>query len=372
MTSSYSFPGKILFGCGSSGELPILLPENLPVLVVLGKSAAENKDVMKTVSRIGHASVHVGVPAEPPLESVDLLIEEGRRNGVKCVAAIGGGSVIDAAKAAAALIPLEGKTADYFTGAKQIPGKGLFFAALPTTAGTGAESTNNSVLTDPATHVKKSLRHASMRADLAIVDPLLTLSCPAALTAASGLDAFVQAFEAYTSPRASELTRTMSARAAKLILSSLAAACRIPENLDARTAMAEGSMISGLGFSQCGLGGIHGLAHPIGSLLHVPHGRACAILMTSVMEFNMPACDRKYAELAQLCGVGKTAEDFVRAAAELRKRLGVPEDFSEYGLSERHFPFILANCRSASMKQNPRPMSDSEAGEILRKLVGKT
>lgn len=361
MSSSYTFPGNIRFGEGEFRTLPGSLPSGARPFLVMGKHfsmTAEGGELLALLEPF-HPVVRIGIPAEPPLHCVDELISLGRAEQVNCVIAVGGGSVIDAAKAAAALIPAEGMVGDYFSGSRTIPGKGLFFAALPTTAGTGAESTNNSVLTDPETQIKKSLRHPQMKADLAIVDPMLTWSCPASLTAASGLDAFVQAFEGYTNPKASAFTRALSGEAAKMILSNLRVACA--GDRAARNAMAEGSMLSGIAFSQTGLGAVHGFAHPIGSLLHVPHGVACAVLMIPVMRWNQPVCGDRYQELAKICGVS----DFIEAADSLARSLEIPADFKEYGLKKEHFPFIVKNCRSASMATNPRPFTDAEVEVFL-------
>lgn len=370
-TAVYSFPRKTVFGSGASLALSEELPAGAKILLVIGNSASRSEEVRKIRESIQDrvAAVVTGVPAEPPLSAVDSIIETGRKNIINTVCAIGGGSVMDAAKAAAALIPLEGTTADYFSGKRHICRKGLFFAALPTTAGTGAESTNNAVLTDPDTKIKQSLRHPSMQADLAIVDPDLTLSCPPALTAASGLDAFVQAFEGFTNPKATALTRALSAEAARKILHSLERAYLHPDDREARNEMAEGSMLSGLAFAQTGLGAVHGLAHPVGSLLKVPHGLACAILMRPVMEFNLPACGELYADLAERCLLKRSAETFIRTASELAEKLGVPENLRDYSFRREHFEFIVKNCRSASMKSNPREMTDRDAEELLEKLL---
>lgn len=369
--AAYSFPHKTLFGSGSSLNLAGELPFGAKVLVVAGTTVARSPSVRKVLETIGSVTctVYTGVPPEPPLETVDEIISIGRKFMVNTVVAIGGGSVIDAAKAAAALIPVEGLTADYFFERLHIQRKGLFFAALPTTAGTGAEATNNSVLTDKESKIKKSLRHPSMVADTAIIDPDLTLTCPANLTAASGLDAFVQAFESFTSPKASSLTKALSAEAVRKIFSCLETACKEPENICARVEMAEASMLSGMAFSQTGLGAVHGLAHPAGSLLGVPHGLACAILMRPVMEFNMQACADQYADLADRSFIGSDARTFVRMAGELAEKLNVPENLRSFALHRSDFDFIIKNCRSASMKQNPREMTDKDVEAILEKML---
>ena len=365
------YPGEIVFGCGTAKVLAEKLAPFKKILLVAGTHFSRSAEFDSLLASLKAYSVKVetGIHAEPPLADVDRVTASGRDFQAEAVAAIGGGSVIDCAKAAAALIPLSGTCAEYFSGEKTIPGKGLFFAALPTTAGTGAEITNNSVLTDPETKIKKSLRHPSMVADLAMVDPALTLSCPPALTAASGLDAFVQAFESYTSPKASAVTQSLSCAALIKFAANLEKACQDGSDLAVRTEMAEGSMMSAMAFSQTGLGAIHGLAHPIGSLLGVPHGKACAALIPAVVEWNLPACEKQYGEIAQRCGFGHTADDFLEVCLDLCRKTGVKAGFRDHGLNETHFDFIVKNCRSASMKLNPRPMSDDDVCNMLKGLV---
>ena len=370
---SYSlhYPAEIVFGPGVRTSLPEKLAGFKRILLAAGTHFTHTPEYAQLLDSLKDFAVHTetGIRAEPPLEDVDRLTEAGREFRADAVVAVGGGSVIDCAKAAAALIPLDGTCAEYFTGSKAIPGKGLFFAALPTTSGTGAEITNNSVLTDTATKIKKSLRHPRMVADLAMVDPLLTVSCPPALTAASGLDAFVQAFESYTSPKASTVTRALSCAALVKFAENLEKVCQNGGEAAARIEMAEGSMMSAMAFSQTGLGAIHGLAHPIGSLLGVPHGKACAALIPAVVEWNLPLCEQQYGEIARRCGFGQTADDFLALCLKLCRETGVKAGFRDYGLNSSHFDFIVKNCRSASMKLNPRPMSDDDVRSLLKGLV---
>lgn len=368
-----TLPRRVLFGGGVSGKLCAELPPSAEkVLIVAGVHTVSDGTADRFAGMIREsgraAEIISGISAEPPPEDVDRVILAGRRMNASAVAAIGGGSIIDAAKAAAAIIPLDGLCADYFSGERTIPGKGVFFAALPTTAGTGAEMTRNSVLTDPVTKVKKSLRSPFMTADAAIVDPLLTHSCPAGLTASSGLDAFVQAAEAYANPAAGVYSKTLALTALNKIFFSLRTACREPDNAAARSDMAEGSMLAGMAFAPCGLGAVHGLAHPVGSLLGVPHGVACAVLMPYVFEYNLPAAEVEYAAMARAVGLN-SARDFTDAAKRLASELNVPENFRGYGMTREHFPFILKNCRSASMKSNPRFMPDEDVLALLEKLI---
>ncbi len=372
MNLSYSlgYPKSVIFGNGSISQLPGELPPDSTVLLVTGRSAERGSLRNRLMALLHSFNVTQvsGVSPEPPLEEVDSLVEHGREIGATAVVAVGGGSVIDAAKAAAAIIPAGGRTYDFFSGARELKGKGLLFLAAPTTAGTGADLTANSVLTDPSTKVKKSLRHRGMTPDVSIVDPELTLSCPPALTAASGLDAFIQALESYTSPKGSAPTRQLALAAASKTFRKLPDAFERPDDLAARTEMAEGSLLSAMAFSQTGLGAIHGLAHPLGSLLGVPHGVICSIVMPHVLEWNLPVCRKDYADLAFACSLS-SAESFIEEASALAAAMGIPKSLSKYGLSQTHFPFIVKNCRSASMSANPRPMDDSNVETLLRKLM---
>ncbi|MFA7230255.1 MAG: iron-containing alcohol dehydrogenase [Victivallaceae bacterium] len=370
MKYSLQFPGKIIFGAGTYSLLPEYLPFDTRILLVTGRHAEHSGLVDGMFSLLkGHEVISSSsIAPEPSLQEVDNLLKAGRYNEVNAVVAIGGGSVIDCGKTAAALIPCRGKTADFFYGKKSVPGKGLFFAALPTTAGTGAEITPNAVLTDQKTDIKKSIRHDTMFADVAIIDPELTYSCPPELTAASGIDALTQAIESYIARDANPVSMTLAAKATALLFANLKKAYLDPNNFVARSAMAEGSMIGAMAFTQSGLGAVHGLAHPIGSKLHVPHGMCCAILLPIIMKSNLPHCEKQMNELAVTCGCGNAGQ-FIEEIKNLCAELNVPAGFSSFGFNRSYFQFILDNCRSNSMKKNPRTFTDAEIEQILEKLL---
>jgi len=379
-------PRDIVFGRGKVSLLPSLLPATAKrVLVISGRHAAdaEAKTIADALTASGReARIFAETMAEPSPGAVDTASVAVRAWNADAVVAIGGGSVIDTAKAAAMLSRLEGSCLEYFNGTRELVVTDRpFFAALPTTSGTGAEMTNNSVLTDPATQIKKSIRHPGMTADLALVDPDLTMGCPRGVTVASGLDALVQAVEAFVSPKGTDYTRALAKAAACKLYGALKSLTletwkpiddRFEPDAGFRVDMAEGSMLAGMAFAHAGLGAVHGLAHPVGSLLHVPHGVACAILMLPVFQFNMNACGRLYGELAHAFLPKEPHPDaalFIAAMRELSLGLGVPDHLRDYGLSEEHLPFIVANCRSNSMKNNPEPMSDAQVETLLRGLM---
>ena len=379
-------PRDIVFGRGKASLLSSYLPVSAKrVLVISGRHAAnaEAKTIADSLTASGReARIFAETMAEPSPGAVDTAAAAVRDWNADAVVAVGGGSVIDTAKAAAALSRLDGSCIEYFNGTRELVVTDRpVFAALPTTSGTGAEMTNNSVLTDPATQIKKSIRHPGMTADLALVDPDLTMNCPRGVTVASGLDALVQAVEAFVSPKGTEYTRALAKAAACKLYGALKSltletwkpvADKFEPDAGFRVDMAEGSLLAGMAFAHAGLGAVHGLAHPVGSLLHVPHGVSCAILMLPVFQFNMNACGRLYGELAHAFLPKEPRPDaalFIAAMRDLSHGLGVPANLRDYGLAEEHLPFIVANCRSNSMKNNPEPMSDEQVETLLRGLM---
>lgn len=368
MNCEFKLPKEILFGRGERHKLVSKLAAG-NVLVVAGRHSKERVENELLPALNGREVRVVGdVRPEPPLEDVERVLAAGREVCAANVIGWGGGSAIDTAKSAAALMPLEGSVADYFYGRRKIPGKGCFFAALPTTSGTGAEITPNAVLIDPATGIKQSLRHDTMFADVAIVDPELTFDCPPGVTAASGFDALTQALESFLSKKSTPSSEALALKAALSLHPALLPVVRCNSE-PARIAMAEGSMLGAMAFTQSSLGAVHGIGHPLGSLLHVPHGVCCAVLLPEILRWNLPVCRKKMEFLAQQL-IRDTPEALIAALEELRHAVGLPADFSGYGLKKEHYGFIIENCRSGSMKSNPRDFSDAEVEEILKGVTG--
>ena len=371
------YPPLVMFGWGKRMALPEVLQtatgdrRSPAVLLVCTRSAARDPGIEAWRRLCGNRTVaeRVGIPRDPPLEIVDELAALARETMAEVVVAVGGGSVLDAAKAAALLAPAGRNVAEWFEAAWTPDGPGLPFVALPTTAGTGAEITCNAVLTDPKRRIKKSVRSPFMIAQAAICDPELTVTMPPGLTAASGLDALTQAVESYISARGNAVTGALAAEAVELLMAHLPEAFRRGADADARTAVAKGSLLTALSFSQGGLGAAHGLGHPIGALLGLPHGRTCGILLPHVLEWNAPVCGRNLEELAARTG-NESAAAFIAKIKALVAALGLPPDFKSAGFSRRHFPHIIANCRSGSMRANPRPMSDAAFEDFLAPLAG--
>ena len=363
---SLSYPAKVIFGNGERKQLPSLLPEGA-LLIICGKHSRE-RITTELLPQLDGRTVELIADINPelPIADVERGCSAARKINARAVIGWGGGSAIDCAKAVAALAPCTGDVTDYFYARKSITRKGLFFAALPTTAGTGAEVTGNSVVCDAATGIKQSIRGVGMIADLAIVDPELTFDCPPAVTAASGMDALTQGLESLLSRKADTASSALALQAVLKLFANLEGAYKnIPE---AREAVAEGSMLAGMAFANSGLGAVHGIAHPLGSICHIPHGICCAMLLPIVLKWNYPVCDEKMDLIATTLGLTDGAE-LIDRIIQLNSRLGIPENASSYGLSAEQFGFIVKNSRSGSMKCNPRELSDNDIIGILEELL---
>ena len=280
----------------------------------------------------------------------------------------GGGSVIDASKTAAFLMPSQASVRQSFLEQAALPSRGMPLVALPTTAGTGAEITKNAVLTDVAGDFKGSIKSPGMVPAAALVDPDFTLSLPQSITADTGMDALTQAIESYVSSGANAMTQALAAGPSPCSC-TISRKRQHGEDVHARAKTAEGSMLSATAFAKW-----HGrcarLAHPIGHRFNIPHGSACAILLAPVMAWNLPVVEEDFNRLATAAGL-VDAQELLKAVRTLCETMAIPTDFSTWGMTSADHDYIIKNCRSGSMKANPRPMSDKDVAEMLSALTGK-
>ncbi|MCD6351781.1 MAG: iron-containing alcohol dehydrogenase [Armatimonadetes bacterium] len=370
-------PQKLVYGSGSIERLGELTADfgTSALVVIGGSSLARSGNLDRALARLQAAGVKhdvfSGVPAEPTLEWVDKGRQRCEEVGAEVIIGIGGGSVMDVAKAIGALAREAEPTAVYHRGEQKITQPGVPLIACPTTSGTGAEVTPNSVLTDPERGRKASLRGGDLMHRVALVDPVLTRSCPPQQTAYSGLDAIVQALESYVSTGANPYTDALALQALRLMAPSLERAVEDGEDLQAREAMALGSTMAGMALACARLGLVHGLAHPIGHLLHLPHGLVCGALMPTVMEFNLPVAGEKYATAAQALGLegDDPAEALVEWFAELARRVGVEGLPGLEQLGEAELDSIVQEAMaSGSTKHNPRSVREEHVRAMLALL----
>jgi alcohol dehydrogenase class IV len=323
------------------------------------------------------------VAGEPTVDLVRAAVAAAREHGADVVAAIGGGSVIDTGKAAAMLLGNGGDPLDYL----EVIGEGRAITrpsapciAVPTTAGTGAEVTANAVLADPAHRVKASLRSVTMIPRAALVDPLLTVSCPPAITAASGMDALTQCLEPFVSRQANPLTDALAREGIRRAAAGLRRAYADGGDVSARSDMAVASVAGGMALANAKLGAVHGLAGVIGGTIAVPHGAACAALLAPVMEANVaalragppghPALPR-YAEAAALLtgDPGAAVEDGIAWVRQTLALLGIP-GLGAFGLVPEQAGDIAAQAmRSSSMRGNPVALGEADLRAILARAA---
>jgi alcohol dehydrogenase class IV len=376
----FATAGRILVGVGRAAELPgVLAGLGSRVLVCTGANPERHA---RLLAGLGLPAAVFPVAGEPTVELARAAVAAAREHGADVVAAIGGGSVIDTAKAVAMLLGNGGDPLDYL----EVVGSGRPIArpaapcvAVPTTAGAGAEVTANAVLAVPAHHLKASLRSALMIPRVALVDPLLTVSCPPPVTAASGLDALTQCLEPFVSVRATPLTDGLAREGLRRAGAALRAAYADGQDLDARADMALCSLLGGMALANAKLGAVHGLAGVIGGTADVPHGLACAAVLGPVIDANVRALRSRppggadqdplgrYTEAARLLTADPAAsiEDGLAWIRETLALLRVP-GLAAFGLGPQHADDIAARALTSSSTQgNPVALTHGDLTAIL-------
>ena len=377
MRFEFATAARIMAGVGRVAELPgVLAGLGSRVLVCTGANPARHAGLL---DGLGLPTAVLEVAAEPTVELARAGVAAAREHGADVVAAIGGGSVIDAGKAVAMLLANGGDPLDYLEvigAGRAITQPAVPCVAVPTTAGTGAEVTANAVLASREHRLKASLRSPLMIPRVALVDPQLTVSCPPPVTAASGLDALTQCLEPLVSPRASPLTDGLASEGLRHAAAGLRAAYADGEDLAARTDMAMCSLLGGMALANAKLGAVHGLAGVIGGIADVPHGIACAALLAPVIDANVkalrsgppghPALER-YTQAARLL-TGDPAAAVQDGLAWIRRTLtllAVP-GLAAFGVRPQHADEIAAKALiSSSMQGNPVALNHGDLEAIL-------
>ena len=312
--------------------------------------------------------IYDGIKPNPTIENVTAGVEACKAAGADVIVAVGGGSPIDTSKAIATII-----TNPEFADVRSLEGLAptknpcLPIIAVTTTSGTAAEVTINYVITD----VEKNRKFVCVDPHdipiVAIIDPDMSASMPTGLCAATGMDALVHAVEGYITKGAWELTDMLHLKAIEIIGRSLRSA--VAGDYAGREAMSLGQYIAGMGFSNVGLGIVHSMAHPLSAVYDIPHGKACAMLLTAVLKFNAPATGEKYREIARVMGVpdvdGMNQETYRQAAIDVIQKLaddvGIPKSLSEAGVKQEDIPFLAESAfNDACTPGNPRVASLEE------------
>lgn len=373
----FVLPTKIVFGAGVAKQVASQLATlGLHRPLVVTDPGVRKVGVVETVCASLEAEgviyqIFDGVEANPKDVNAEAGAVAYRAFGADCLIAIGGGSPIDCAKSIGVLIahnadkikPYEGKTA------ATKPNPPLI--CVPTTAGTGSEVTFSSVITDTKNRYKMTVKSPYTAPNVALCDPMLTLSVPQGVTAATGVDALTHAIEGFTANCAEPIGDAVALYSIELIYENLPAAVRDGSDFNARSAMLMGSLLGAMSFSHSDVASVHCIAEALGSMYDLPHGTCNAIFLPYVMEYNMPYCMPRYARIARAMGAvfeseEEGAKEAVRRVKQLTKEVGLPT-FASLHVDEQDFDALAQmSVNNGSNGSNPRPMEKEDYLNILR------
>lgn len=389
MMTSFSFASTphIHFGVAKRNSLPSLLRSyGSKILLITGASSFDQSELCQTMWQDLDGEFDLKrmvILGEPSPQYIDEAVLQYYDWSPDCVVAIGGGSAVDAGKAIAGLLPSGDSVMEYLEGV----GRGRSFVSdttpfivLPTTAGTGSETSKNAVLSTIGIQgFKKSFRHESLVPRHIILDPELTLSCPSRVTAACGMDAFTQLLESYVSINANPMTDALAWSGLIAIRDSLLQAVEDGSDIEARSGMLYASSISGLTLANAGLGSVHGLASPFGAFFPIAHGVVCGALLYDATRVNIVAmlerdseniALKKYAAVARMMLLNESIDDVDACMALLgllqqwSEQLNMPK-LSIYGVTKSDIPRLINNISSGSMASNPIVLTETELVELI-------
>jgi alcohol dehydrogenase class IV len=398
-TWTFHSAGKLVFGRGAAAQLGEVAGRLGAKRVLLVTDAALEQAglaerVRGPLREAGMtAATFTGGEPEPSLRAAEACVAHGRAFGPDTVLGLGGGSNMDLAKITATILA-HGGTPQGYVGEDRVPGPVLPLICVPTTAGTGSEVSAAAVLTDTENHIKVGILSNHLRPRAAVVDPLLTVSCPAKVTADSGIDALTHAIEAYTAVDNADfplpagefslyqgrhpLADCLAEKAIALIGAHLRRAVAEPADLDAREGMALGATLAGLAFSNVGVAVVHALEYPVGGATHCSHGAGNGLLLPFVMRYNLPVRRRELAAVARLLGEDTAgldeqaaAERAVAAVERLRADIGIPLRLRDLGVRESQLPAFAEKAFGIRriLRVNPRPVTAGDLEGILRSAI---
>lgn len=372
-------PQRIVFGTGCMSQMcDDYLKSGLKNLFILTADVILPL-LQPAIQRLEEAGVKTMVETkilgEPTVGDFKRILKEAQDFGADSVIGVGGGSVMDVAKLVATFMHSE-QTIEQCYGIGFVKQRGVWFACAPTTAGTGSEVSPNAILLDETDNGKKGIISNFLLCDVAYLDPQLTASVPPRITAETGIDALTHCIEVYTNVHAHPCVDMYALKGISLIAQNLERAVKNGKDMEAREAMLLGSMYGGLGLGPVNTAAVHALAYPVGGMFHKSHGLSNAVLLPTVMKFNMAADVKRYADVAIACGCepGATDEETalrgVEFVAQLSRNCGIPQTLAEIDIPQSAVPEMAA----AAMKQqrllvnNPRPVTEQDAADIYNSL----
>ncbi len=382
MAREFIAPGNIFTGAGALDMAEEKLSQlGSKALIVTDKVMVELGNCEKVETALKNQKIDYIVYSEINGEPTDTMIKNGlslyQEDGCDFLIALGGGSPIDSMKAIAALAANGGNISDYM--GKIIGGDLPTMVAIPTTAGTGSEATQFTIITDTENDVKMLLKGAVLMPDYAIIDPQFTMTAPPKITAATGLDALTHASEAYTSKLAQPLSDTFALSAIKRIFKYLPIAFHDGKNVEAREQMSIAALEAGIAFNNASVTLVHGMSRPIGALFHVAHGLSNAMLLKQCFTYALDGAYDRFADLAKAINVAsdsdsdqEASEKFLQAVVDICDELETPT-LEEYGIDKEEFFSVIDKMAADAMESGSpsntrKPMTVEDVKEIYRKL----
>jgi alcohol dehydrogenase class IV len=359
---SNNLPGNILMGRGALEKLEIAEGKKL---IITDRGLAATGIVERLTRRFPDAEICAELSSEPTTGDLDKVLNFARQGAFRAIIGLGGGSVLDMAKAVAALINSRLTAIDALGNHPEFC-RSVFLVAIPTTAGTGSEATLNAIFIDSRDGVKRALISRACLPDIVVLDPELTVSLPPAITASTGVDALCHCVESLISINANSISETYSLRGIGLIEDNLRRVVEEPANLEARFNMLNASYWGGVALAIAGTTAVHALAYPLGKR-GVPHGVANSMLFLKVMSFNLDSCVEKLMLMARNESRG---EEVFKRLSSLVEGLPIPKKARDFSIE----PSEIENLASEAMEQtrllnnNPKPVSQDQAVEIYRAL----
>jgi alcohol dehydrogenase class IV len=370
-------PPTLVFGIGCSRQCAVDCAQSglKRALLVTAPPTVALAEALAVELRAAGVEVALwpGVDREPTLTLFEEALAFARQQRCDGVVGLGGGSVLDVAKLVAALVESRQGVAEVL-GSGKLANRSLYLACLPTTAGTGSEVSPTSILLDEADRLKKGVVSPHLVADAAYVDPALTFGVPAAVTAATGMDALTHCIEAYANVHAHPMTDLFALEGIRLIGANLRQVVANGQDAAGRAALALGSLYGGLCLGSANTGAVHALAYPLGGEYHVPHGVANAVLLPHVLRFNLQAAPERYAEIAAALGVPSGTNAAVMASkgvellAELSRVCGIPQRLSDLGVPQTAVNDMARAAMTVTrlLKNNLRLLTEHDAAAIYQ------
>jgi alcohol dehydrogenase class IV len=398
-TWNFNMAGQIVFGRDAAQQLGQIASgmNARRVLVITDPVLVEAGVVERATAPLAEAGIefelYTGGQPDPPIDAVNEAVELARDFKPDVLLGVGGGSNMDLTKAAATLLAHGGTCRDY-AGDQVVPGPVHPMILVPTTAGTGSEVTAAAVLNDTAAGAKFAILSNHIRPSVALIDPLLMISCPPSVTADSGIDALTHAVESYTAvdnedfplPEGEQtiyqgrhpLGDVLAEQAIGLVGKHLRRAVEDGSDLEAREGMALAAMTAGMAFSNVGVALIHAMEYALAPVSHTSHGRGCGLLLPYVMQFNSPVRPKQMAKIAELLGEEITGLDDEAAAAravaavhQLKSDIGIPARLSDVGVTAEQLPAMAEKTCTVRriLRVNPRPVHQEDAQSILESAL---